>query len=34
MAIFYWLLVETVSRLGAQAERRVTAFMAPEARAS
>ena len=34
MAIFYWLLVEAVSRLGAQAERRVTAFMAPEARAS
>jgi polar amino acid transport system permease protein len=33
MAIFYWLLVEAVSRLGARAERRVTAFMALEARA-
>ena len=29
MAIFYWLLVEAVSRLGARLERRVTAFMAP-----
>ena len=27
MAIFYWLLVEVVSRLGAGVERRVTAFM-------
>jgi polar amino acid transport system permease protein len=34
MAIFYWLLVEAVSRLGARLERRVTAFMAPAARAS
>ena len=34
MAIFYWLLVEAVSRVGARLERRVTAFMAPEARAS
>jgi polar amino acid transport system permease protein len=29
MAIFYWLLVEAVSRLGASIERRVTAFMTP-----
>jgi polar amino acid transport system permease protein len=29
MAIFYWLLVEAVSRLGARLERRVTAYMAP-----
>jgi polar amino acid transport system permease protein len=29
MAIFYWLLVEAISRLGARLERRVTAFMAP-----
>ena len=34
MAIFYWLLVEAASRVGARLERRVTAFMAPEARAS
>ena len=34
MAIFYWLLVEAISRLGARLERRVTAFMAPAARAS
>jgi polar amino acid transport system permease protein len=33
MAIFYWLLVEAISRLGARLERRVTGFMAP-ARAS
>ena len=31
MAVFYWLLVEAVSRLGARLERRVTAFMAPAA---
>jgi polar amino acid transport system permease protein len=31
MAVFYWLLVETVSRLGYRLERRVTAFMAPAA---
>jgi polar amino acid transport system permease protein len=30
MAIFYWLLVETVSRLGARFEARVTAFLAHE----
>lgn len=30
MAVFYWLLVELVSRLGARAEARVTAFMAQE----
>ena len=30
MAVFYWLLVETVSRLGARAEARVTAYMAVE----
>ena len=34
MAIFYWLLVETVSRLGYRLERRVTAYLSPEARAS
>jgi polar amino acid transport system permease protein len=34
MAVFYWLLVEAVSRLGARLERRVTAFMAPTVRAS
>ena len=28
MAVFYWLLVEAVSRLGARAEARVTAYMA------
>jgi polar amino acid transport system permease protein len=33
MAIFYWLLVEAVSRLGSQVETRVTAFLAHEARA-
>lgn len=27
MAVFYWLLVEVVSRLGRRVERRVTAFM-------
>jgi polar amino acid transport system permease protein len=30
MAVFYWLLVETVSRLGARLEARVTAFLAQE----
>jgi len=30
MAVFYWLLVETVSRLGAGIEARVTAFLAHE----
>ncbi len=30
MAVFYWLLVETVSRLGARFEARVTAFLARE----
>jgi polar amino acid transport system permease protein len=34
MAIFYWLLVEAVSRLGYRLERRVSAYMAPEGRAS
>jgi polar amino acid transport system permease protein len=29
MAVFYWLLVEAISRLGARAEKRVTAFLAP-----
>ena len=29
MAIFYWLLVEAISRLGARAEKRVTQFLAP-----
>ncbi len=33
MAVFYWLLVEAISRLGARVEKRVTAFLAP-ARAS
>jgi len=28
MAVFYWLLVEAVSRLGAHAEARVTAYLA------
>ena len=32
MAVFYWLLVEGVSRLGRRLEARVTAFMAEEAR--
>ncbi len=31
LAVFYWLLVEAVSRLGYRLERRVTAFMAPAA---
>jgi polar amino acid transport system permease protein len=30
MAVFYWLLVETVSRLGRRAERRVTGYLAHE----
>jgi polar amino acid transport system permease protein len=30
MAVFYWLLVEAVSRLGARVEARVTAFLAQE----
>jgi polar amino acid transport system permease protein len=30
MAVFYWLLVETVSRLGARLEARATAFLAHE----
>jgi polar amino acid transport system permease protein len=30
MAVFYWLLVETVSRLGSRLEARVTAFLAHE----
>ena len=30
MAVFYWLLVEAVSRLGARIEARVTAFLAHE----
>jgi polar amino acid transport system permease protein len=30
MAVFYWLLVETVSRLGARLEARVTAYLAHE----
>ena len=30
MAVFYWILVEAVSRLGARAEARVTAYMASE----
>jgi polar amino acid transport system permease protein len=30
MAAFYWLLVETVSRLGARLEARTTAFLAAE----
>jgi polar amino acid transport system permease protein len=34
MAIFYWLLVEAVSRLGYRLERRVTAYLEPEAKAS
>ena len=33
MAVFYWLLVEAVSRLGARIEARVTAFLAHEASA-
>ncbi len=34
MAIFYWVLVEVVSRLGRRVERRVTAYMTEEARPS
>ncbi len=30
MAVFYWLLVEAVSRLGGQLEARMTAFLARE----
>jgi polar amino acid transport system permease protein len=30
MAVFYWLLVETVSRLGSRVEARVTHFLAHE----
>jgi polar amino acid transport system permease protein len=30
MAVFYWLLVEVVSRLGAKVEARMTAFLAQE----
>jgi polar amino acid transport system permease protein len=30
MAVFYWLLVETVSRVGVRVEARVTAFLARE----
>ena len=30
MAVFYWLLVEAVSRLGARVEARVTAYLARE----
>jgi polar amino acid transport system permease protein len=30
MGVFYWLLVEVVSRLGARVEARVTAFLAQE----
>ncbi|HTR13601.1 MAG TPA: amino acid ABC transporter permease [Roseiarcus sp.] len=29
MAVFYWLLVESVSRLGARVENRMTAFLSP-----
>jgi len=31
MAVFYWLLVEFVSRLGRRVERRATAFLASHA---
>jgi polar amino acid transport system permease protein len=34
MAIFYWLLVEAVSRLGARIEASVTAYLAHEERAA
>ena len=34
MAVLYWLLVETVSRLGARLEARVTAYLAREERAA
>lgn len=30
MAVFYWILVETVSRLGARIEARVTAYLATQ----
>jgi polar amino acid transport system permease protein len=30
MAVFYWILVEAVSRLGARVERRLTAYLAVE----
>jgi len=30
MAVFYWILVEAVSRLGARVEKRVTAYLAIE----
>ena len=33
MAIFYWLLVEAVSRMGSRVETRMTAFLAHEVRA-
>jgi len=33
MAIFYWLLVETVSRIGRRLETRLTAYMGREAAA-
>jgi hypothetical protein len=31
MAVFYWLLVEVVSRLGRRVESRTTAFLASRA---
>ncbi|HTZ68463.1 MAG TPA: amino acid ABC transporter permease [Roseiarcus sp.] len=34
MAVFYWLLVEAVSRLGLRLEARVTAYLAHEERAA
>jgi len=34
MAVLYWLLVETVSRLGARLEARVTGYLAREERAA
>jgi polar amino acid transport system permease protein len=34
MAVFYWLLVEVVSRLGARVEARVTAFLVREGAAA
>ncbi|HME83806.1 MAG TPA: amino acid ABC transporter permease [Roseiarcus sp.] len=34
MAVFYWLLVEVVSRIGARVEARVTAFLAREGAAA
>ena len=30
MAVFYWILVEAVSRLGARVEKRATAYLAIE----